>query len=157
LELEDEFLEKKSMKILLDSNILVYAYDKLSVNHEQAKNIMGKAFGGEIEAYLSPQILYEFFAVVTNPKKAASPMNSDDAAELCLDLWGCSEIEKVNPTSSATSQVFGFVKKKKLSSAKIFDCILAVTAIENKIDVIYTENVRDFKDYDSIKVVNPLK
>lgn len=145
------------MKILLDSNILVYAYDKLSANHTQAKSIMDKAFSGEINAYLSPQVLYEFFAVVTNPKKAASPMTSDDAAELCLDLWECCEIEKVNPTASVISKVFGFVKKKKLSGAEIFDCILAVTAIENKIDIIYTENVRDFKAYDSVKVVNPLK
>lgn len=145
------------MKILLDSNILVYAYDSLSTKHKQAKNVMDKAFNGEINAYLSPQVLYEFFAVVTNPKKAASPMTPDDAAELCLDLWECSEIEKVSPTASVTSKVFGFVKKKKLSSAKIFDSVLALTAIENKIDIIYTENVRDFQDYDSIKVVDPLR
>jgi predicted nucleic acid-binding protein len=157
LELEDEFLEKKSMKILLDSNILVYAYDKLSTNHEQAKRIMDKAFDAEIDACISPQVLYEFFAVVTNPKKATSPMTSDDAAELCLDLWECSEIEKVNPTASVTSKVFGFAKEKKISSLKIFDYILALTAIENKIDAIYTENVRDFKDIDLIKVINPLK
>ena len=129
----------------------------MSANHKQAKSIMGKAFGGEIDACLCPQVLYEFFAVVTNPKKAASPMTSDDAAELCLDLWECCEIEKVNPTASVTSKVFEFVKKKKVSGVKIFDCILAVTAVENKVDLIYTENVRDFKDYVSVKAVNPLR
>jgi predicted nucleic acid-binding protein len=145
------------MKILLDSNILVYAYDKLSSNHEQAKRIVEKAIIGEIEAYLSAQVLYEFFAVITNPKKASIPMAIDQAADLCLDLWECSEIKKIVSSESTASETFRQARKRKLSSAEIFDCVLAVTAKENGINVIYTENTRDFRNYDSIKAINPLK
>ncbi len=145
------------MKILLDSNILVYAYDKLSANHEQAKKIMNKALKGEIDACLSAQVLYEFFAVITNPKRASSPMTLEDGADLCADLWNCCEIEKISSEASAPGEVFNLVKERKLLGAGIFDCVLAVTAKENNIDVIYTENIRDFKNYQSLKVVNPLK
>jgi predicted nucleic acid-binding protein len=42
-----------------------------------------------------------------------------------------------------------------LSKAEIFDCVLAVTAKENSIDIIFTENIADFKHYKFIKVLNP--
>jgi len=43
-----------------------------------------------------------------------------------------------------------------LSGGKVFDCVLAVTAKENGVEKIYTENVEDFEFYDFLKVSNPL-
>jgi predicted nucleic acid-binding protein len=54
------------MKTLLDTNILVHAYNKSSPHQKKASEIIRKAMQGEIEACLSPQVLYEFFAVVTS-------------------------------------------------------------------------------------------
>jgi predicted nucleic acid-binding protein len=83
------------MKILLDTNILVHAYNQSSPNQKLASKILKKALKGEIEAYLSSQVLYEFFAVVADPERVESPMKLAEAADLCLDLWECREIEKV--------------------------------------------------------------
>jgi hypothetical protein len=44
----------------------MYAYNKSSPNQKQASKIVKKAIKGEIEACLTAQILYEFFAVVTD-------------------------------------------------------------------------------------------
>jgi predicted nucleic acid-binding protein len=145
------------MKILLDTNILVHAYNKSSPYQDKAGNLIREALRGEIEAYVAPQVLYEFFAIVTNSKKVEYPMKVDEAADLCAALWECREIEKANPTLLAPKEVFKFAKELKLSRGEIFDCVLAVTAKENKIDVIYTENVEDFnKNYHFIKTLNPL-
>jgi len=144
------------MKILFDTNILVHAYNKSSVNQKKASTIVKKALRGEIDAYLTPQVLYEFFAIVTNPKRVEYPLPVKEAVELCIDLWGCGEIEKINPSSFASMEVFELVKVQKLSGGKVFDCVLAVTAKENGIDTIYTENVKDFKNYGFIAALNPL-
>jgi uncharacterized protein len=143
------------MKTLLDTNILVHAYNKSSPHQEQASKILKQAMQGEIHAYLSPQVLYEFFAVVTSAKRVEHPISSTEAANLCLDLWECIEIEKLNPSARAPFEVFKFVQELNLSKAEIFDCVLAVTAKENSIDSIFTENTADFKPYKFIKVVNP--
>jgi len=145
------------MKILLDTNILVHAYNKSSPNQKQASKIIRQAIKGEIDAYLTSQILYEFFAVVTDNRRVESPMGLDEAADLCLDLWGCREIEKLNSTPLTPNEVFKQAKEQKLTKSRIFDCIIAVTAKENKIDVIYTENVSDFEKYGFIKVLNPFR
>lgn len=144
------------MKILLDTNILVHAYNKASPHQKKAGNVIRKALQGEIQAYLTSQVLYEFFAVVTNPKRVEHPMPSEEAADLCKDLWECREIEKVSPTVIAPNEIFKLVKEMKLSRGEIFDCVLAVTAKENKINAIYTENIIDFQRYSFLKTVNPL-
>jgi predicted nucleic acid-binding protein len=144
------------MKILLDTNILVHAYNKASPCQKKASNIIKKALRGEIKACLASQVVYEFFAVVTNPKRVEHPMPPDEAAELCMDLWECREIEKVNSTLLTPNEVFRSTRELKLSKGRVFDCVLAMTAKENGIDVIYTENVDDFRNYGFIKTVNPL-
>jgi len=143
------------MKTLLDTNILVHAYNKSSPHQEQASTIIKKAMKGEIQACLSPQVLYEFFSVVTSAKRVQHPTSPSEAANLCIDLWECNEIEKLNPSAIAPLEVFKFVEELNLSKAEIFDCVLAVTAKENSIDNIFTENIADFKPYKFIKAVNP--
>lgn len=144
------------MKILLDTNILVHSHNKASPYQKRAGNVIKKAMQGEIDAYIAPQILYEFFAVVTNPKRVEHPLSSNEASDICLDLWECREIEKVNPTSMAPKEVFKLIKELKLSRGRIFDCVLAVTAKENGLEIIYTENVDDFNGYSFLKASNPL-
>lgn len=144
------------MKILLDTNILVHSHNRASPYQKRASNVIRKAMHGEIEAYIAPQILYEFFAVVTNPKKVEYPLSSDEALDICLDFWECREIEKANPTSKAPREVFKLAKESKLSKGEIFDCLLAVTAKESGMEMIYTENIDHFKAYGFLKALNPL-
>ena len=143
------------MKILLDTNILVHAYNQASPRQKVASSIIERAMAGEIQACIAQQVLFEFFAVITNAKRVELPLPPDKAAELCLDLWECDEIEKIAPSELVPKEVFNLVKSKRLSGSSIFDCILAVYAKVNKIDVIYTENVKDFNKYGFIKVQNP--
>ena len=49
------------MRILLDTNIFVHAYNKSSPHQKDASGVIKKAMHGEIEVYLAPQVLYEFF------------------------------------------------------------------------------------------------
>jgi len=145
------------MKILLDPNLLVRAYNKSSPNQKQASKILKQALKGEIDACLTSQVISEFFAVITNPKRVECPLRLDEAADLCLDLWACREIEKVTPTSSTPLEVFKLAKELRLVKGRIFDCIIAVTSKENRIDAIYTENVSDFENYSFLKALNPFK
>jgi len=144
------------MKILLDTNILVHSHNRASPYQKRAGEIIRRALRGEIEAYISPQILFEFFAVVTNPKRVEYPISPDEAVDICVDLWECREIEKVNPTLMAPNEVFKLAKELQLSNGEIFDCILAITAKENGVEVIYTENIDHFNAYGFLKALNPL-
>lgn len=144
------------MKILLDTNILVHSYNKASPYQRRASDVVRRAVRGEMKACIAPQILYEFFAVVTDHRRVEHPLSVGEAVDICLDLWECREIERVNPGGLAAREVFKLAREFKLSKGGIFDCVLAVTAKENDVETIYTQNVADFQTYDFLKVANPL-
>ncbi|MFQ6074812.1 MAG: hypothetical protein ACE5Z5_01575 [Candidatus Bathyarchaeia archaeon] len=56
----------------------------------------------------------------------------------------------------APKEVFKLTEELRLSKGGILDCVLAVTAKENGVGMIYTENVDDFRAYGFIKASNPL-
>lgn len=112
---------------------------------------------GKLDACLTAQVIYEFFAVITNPKRVESPMKLSEAVDVCIDFWECRKIEKINPASNAVIDVLRLAKEMKVNKSKIFDCAIAVTAKNNKVECIYTENVDDFKKYSFLNVVNPFK
>jgi len=97
------------------------------------------------------------FAVITNSKRVESPMKPSEAVDICIDFWECREIEKINPASNAVMDVLRLAEETKVTKGKIFDCAMAVTAKDNKVESICTENVDDFKKYSFLKVVNPFK
>lgn len=58
---------------LLDTNILVYAADRNSSYHEAALLLRDKGLKGESPVCVCPQVLNEFFAIITDPKRANNP------------------------------------------------------------------------------------
>ena len=84
-------------------------------------------------------------------------MKLSEAVDVCFDLWECREIRKINPASNSVMDVLRLANEMKVTKSKIFDCAIAITAKNNKVECIYTENVDDFKKYSFLNVVNPFK
>ena len=145
------------MKTLFDTNILVHSHNRASPHQKKAAGIIKRAMRGELEAYVTPQILYEFFAAVTNPKRVEKPLSPKETLDICLDLLDCREIGKVEPSRGTPKEVLKLAGEFGLSGPEIFDCLIAVTARENGVKAIYTENVDHFKRYKFLKAVNPLR
>ncbi|RZB36062.1 MAG: hypothetical protein SRB2_02567 [Desulfobacteraceae bacterium Eth-SRB2] len=66
---------------LIDTNVLVYATDGTSPFHEAARNLRDKGLNGEVSLCICPQILNEFFAIVTSPKRVTNPRTQQEALE----------------------------------------------------------------------------
>ena len=67
---------------LLDSNVLVYADQELSPFHVRARTLRDRGARGEIPVCVCPQVLLEFFAVVTNPKRVTQPLPPEEASKI---------------------------------------------------------------------------
>ena len=55
---------------LLDTNILIYAADSEFEFHFKAKEIRDNATNGKIEAYITPQVLAEFYSTIGKLQKS---------------------------------------------------------------------------------------
>ncbi len=142
--------------ILLDTNVLVYAHNKSSPKHHQASCILIAATQGSINAYISHQNLLEFYSVMTKPRKLTLSPPLREVQEICIDLWDSHKIRKIFPNEKTTIEAMKIAAANGLKGAQIFDCTIALTARDNQVDHIWTENVSDFKQLDFIHAENPL-
>jgi predicted nucleic acid-binding protein len=64
----------------VDANVLVYAFYRDTPQHAASRAWLDRrAVRGEVEPCLTSQVLAEFFAIVSNPKRVSDPRTPDDA------------------------------------------------------------------------------
>ena len=61
--------------ILIDTNVLVYAINTSSSQHEASRRLLEMIQAGLIRGGLVPQVLLEFFAVITDPRRVENPLD----------------------------------------------------------------------------------
>lgn len=139
---------------LVDTNILVYAYDRKSEFHAKAKAWLEReANKGTI--VISWQNLLEFYSIMTSAKRTLSPLPASVASQILHKL---STTLFIIAQSSKTQEFFlKLMKKYKPAGPTIYDLYLATTALGNGIFTIYTINVKDFKAIVEIRAINPFK
>lgn len=134
----------------------MHAFNSDSPNQPKASEILRRAMRREVEAVLTHQNLYEFYSVMTDPRRVDRPLNPTKAAEICTDLWNNPYIGKIPQKPTTPNLVFTKSQELGLIGADVFDCVLTMTAMENDVEAIYTENTRDFERFGSLMVENPL-
>ncbi|MCS7197681.1 MAG: type II toxin-antitoxin system VapC family toxin [Candidatus Bipolaricaulota bacterium] len=138
---------------LLDSNILVYAADRDAPYHREAKEFRDKAVQGQISACISPTILTEFYAIVTDSRRVRNPLSPGEALR---EVEAYSKALKViYPSSAAIEKLKELIGKYKVKRQQIFDLFIVATMLEHNVDTIYTMNKKDFSQFSEIQVETP--
>ncbi len=135
--------------MLVDTNILVYAINEDSSKNKQAKKFLKDNQGKLTVAH---QNIIETIKVLTQ-SKFSKPLKPKLAIEAVLAIIGNCQI--IAPKIGTEFIALELVKKSNLSGNRIFDAYLTATALSNSIDTIATDNVKDFKKFKEIKVINP--
>src|SRR3989338_6813026 len=136
--------------ILVDTNILVYAHNVDSDLNEIAKRLILDAIDGKFESCITLQNLFEFFSVITNPKRIEKPLDLKIAHQEIINYWYSRMIHKIYPSNSAFVRVAQLVKELGLSKTEIFDCFLYVTMEENNVYEIYTKDTHHFSKFPNL-------
>ena len=140
---------------LLDTNVLVYAADETSPFHPAAKAIREKGLRGEVSICVCPQVLIEFFAVVTDSKRVSNPRTQEEA-QLEIEKYTHSEnISKIYPAPNILERILDLLKKCNVTKQEIFDLQLVATMLSNNITRVYTYNKDDFIKFGEIEVLSP--
>ncbi|MBM4389005.1 MAG: PIN domain-containing protein [Deltaproteobacteria bacterium] len=134
---------------LIDTNILVYAYETGSEKRHQCVEIIN----GSIDSgngVLSIQNILEFSSVVT--EKVRAPLDPIAAGRIVRDFSLIFRIIGYN-----TGTAVNALKSMLLYKTHFFDALLVATMEENNIFLLITENDRDFKNVPWLKTLNPFK
>jgi len=136
---------------LIDTNILIYAYDVTpGRKHQIAKDLLAKVWSHNKVYSISTQNLSEFYVIAT--KKIPNPLNPEQAKAVISDILDFSHWNVLTPKPQTVKKAIEYVIACK---SPYWDCLLAATMTENGITTIYTENVRDFKKIPHLTVENP--
>jgi toxin-antitoxin system PIN domain toxin len=141
---------------LLDANILIHAANAASAVHHTAKRLRDQAVEGVLQACLTPQVLWEFYSVITNPRRVDRPLSQELALKEIHAYVQTEQMSLLLPRPSTTKRVLSLLGRYRVTGLRIFDLYLVATMLDYGIHRIYTENVSDFKEFDGIEAVNPL-
>ena len=144
-------------QVLLDSNILVYADNINSPFHATAKEIRDSCLRGEIQGCLTPQNLYEYFAVVTDSKEVDFPLSPEEAISEVEKYFQVNTFKMIFPKPTTTDRVITLIKKYKIKRQEIFDIQLVATMLDYGIKNIVTRNDKHFKMISEITTINPFE
>jgi predicted nucleic acid-binding protein len=142
-------------RIFLDTNILVYATDMDSTGHAAAATLLTSMNTEQLKPCISLQILCEFYATVTNPRKFRRPLTPTEASD-AINSYRESDISLLYLKDSTIKLTLDMAIRHKINGTEIFDTQIVATMLENGVGTIYTANVSDFKKYSGIIAVNPL-
>ena len=137
-------------KVLIDSNILVYAADNSDEHkHKISTELLEKAMN-KGDAVVSIQNLVEFARVAT--EKIERPIDLEKTRQIIMELSDSMEVIAYDQKTIA--EALHFSARYKLH---FFDALLVATMEENFIKEIITENDKDFKGITWLKVDNPFR
>lgn len=138
---------------LLDTNVLVYAYNADSEYHAVCRPFLNRAIDGALKACLAPQVLFEFFAVVTNPARVASPIAPAEALNEMSKL--IDSFPLLAPPGDVHDKVINLMRQLGFGSKHIYDVVLAATMLGNGVAQIYTYDIDRFQQISGITAMIP--
>lgn len=106
---------------LFDTNVLVYAVNKASAFHRPSKNLIDKGLAGEVDLCVCPQVLKEFFSVITNPRgRIEKPIEPKEVIKEIKKLLS-SRMTIIYPKEDTFIKTLSLPEKYNLKDRKAFD------------------------------------
>ncbi|MBW2264219.1 MAG: PIN domain-containing protein [Deltaproteobacteria bacterium] len=131
----------------LDTNVLVYAFDRGDEAKRTASRRLIERLGAEGRLRLSTQVLQEFFVNVT--RKISTPIGVEDAIHILDDLavW--------NPVLIDTDDIRRAARLSAEAMLSFWDALIVVAAAHSGASTLYTEDMSHGQEILGVTVVNP--
>jgi predicted nucleic acid-binding protein len=138
---------------VVDTNVLVYAADESSEFHEASRALRDHE---DIALAITPQILMEFYAIITDPRRVTSPCSAEEARSELAKYIHAPHIVTLHPPSDVLTRVLTLLEAHpQVTRQNIFDLFIVATMLGNGVNRIYTFNDQDFSLFTEIEVLRP--
>jgi predicted nucleic acid-binding protein len=138
---------------IIDANVLVYAMDADHPNYAASRTLLDAARIRSTTLYVTPQILCEFYSIVTNPRRVPKPRSPADAIAAISRMLIFLRVLPM-PARVATT-LLELLKRRPIIGGDIFDLQIVATMKVNGIQTIYTFNAADFQVFPELTVIVP--
>lgn len=140
--------------ILIDANVLIYAYDAASRDHKAARRWLATILAGRTPVGFPWISLMAFVRVTTNRRLFGKPYSTDEAFDVVANWLSAPASCVIHPGDGHLELVKQIAKKNKIEGSELTDAHLAAIAVEHGFTLATTDG--DFPTFDGLKVFNPL-
>ncbi|MHB0981679.1 MAG: PIN domain-containing protein [Thermoleophilia bacterium] len=134
-------------RVFLDTNVLVYVFDKDEPAKQAQATHIFQALVEEGRALLSTQVLQEFYAVSTG--KLRSPLTLAEAGT-ALEAFARLPVVMVTP-----DVVLGAARLHRSDSVSFWDALIVQAALSAGADVLYSEDLQHGRRFGGLRIENP--
>ncbi len=140
--------------ILIDANILLYAYHPQAPEHGACRRWVEKAFSGSAPVFLTWITILAFLRISTSPRVFDKPLSMAEAKEI-VSRWIAAPAVSILEPSDRYWKIFSdLLLNAQVSGSLVTDAALAALAIEHGTSICTTD--RDFTRFPRLKLLNPV-
>ena len=140
--------------ILLDANVLLYAYDASSPHHDEARQWFERAVSEERDLGLGVATVLAFLRLGTDVRVFANPLSVDEACAIVESWLSRENVHVIYPADGHWARLRGVAAEGKARGALLMDAHLATLAIERGAKLATTD--RDFARFRGLGIIDPL-
>lgn len=140
--------------IIVDANLLIYAYTATSQQHAAAKAWLEPALSGSESVGLPWSSVHAFLRITTQSSLFENPFTMEEALEIVEEWLAQPQVTMVVPGRRYQEIFLGLVRDGQVRGNLVMDAHLAALTIEQAATLVSTD--RDFLRFPSLRVLNPL-
>ena len=135
------------MRYFIDTNVLVYAYDRAAGAKRDLARALLEALWNEGRGVLSTQVLQEFYVNIR--RKTRPPVSQEVARAVVADylVW--------DPIVNDGATVLEAIDVGHRYQLSLWDALIVVAARKGDASVLYSEDLNHGQAFGSVRVLNP--
>lgn len=141
--------------ILLDANLLLYAYDTDAREHNRARPWLERRLSGVEKVGFSWVTILAFLRIATSRRYESIPMTTAEASSIVDGWMEAPNVALISPTEQHWAILSDLLPKSQARGPLIMDAHLAALAIEH--GATLCTNDRDFLRFPGLSVEFPLQ
>lgn len=140
--------------IVVDANLLIYAYDGGATQHAKARSWVEESFSGPDAVGLPWQSISAFLRFMTNRRLPGSKFSMDQASQIVDEWLGQPNIRLLSPGDRHWLLLRRMLTEGQVSGGLVSDAVIAALTVENG-GVLHTAD-RDFARFPGLRCKDPL-
>ncbi len=140
--------------ILVDANLLLYAYNTDAPEHERARTWLEASLSSPVPFALSWQTITAFVRISTNIRAFPQPLSTKEVVEIVGEWMERPNVIVLHESERHWEILARLLNEGQISGALVMDAHLAALAIEHGATLATTD--RDFARFANINTTNPL-
>ena len=140
---------------LVDANVLVYAFYDQVEHHTACRALLERAQNGVVGLCVAPQVLAEFYAVITDSRRVTDPFEPNEALDAIDQIVAMPGMTLLTTPADLVVRWTTLARQHSVTRGAIFDLQLVAAMLGNEVRRIYTFDTEDFERFSEIEVLTP--